>query len=529
MIVFKERQPVNGGDVTDFEPKVLSTWLARRAEFSGNAPALTFGDRRWTYAQLVNDADRLAAVFSEKGVKQGDRIAFLGFHCPEVLLSLFACSKLGAIFVPLNFRLSAAELKPIIADCGAHTLVVDSQHTEILAAMVGDLDCQCYLQTDVAEGQAGAWPLLTTLLNTVSGTAPSVAVNSDDIAAIVYTSGTTGIPKGVMLSHGNLWANNLNWNLAAGISSEDVILVTAPPFHVSGLFVLLTSVLLMGGHVVLHRGFDTDNAIAAIENHGITITFMVPSMILMLSQHEHFPRANLSSLRLFVVGGAPTPEPVLRLCNDRGIPVSHCYGMSECSSATTFLDPKLATEKLNSVGLAMLLSQIKIVDDQGRNITEPDVKGEICVRGGNVTSGYWSRAQATEELFLDGGWCRSGDIGYLDSEGYLYLSDRIKDMIISGGENIYPAEVESVLMAHPAIANVAVVGRPDDHWGERAVAVIILKPAKSLTLEQMTEFCHNRLARYKVPKELHIVAEFPLNGAGKVLKKQIRESLLSTE
>ena len=507
-------------------PTTLSAWLTRRAEFSGSAPALTFDAQQWTYEELTDRAQRTATLFTQQGVNNGDRVAFLGLQSPEVLLCLFACSYIGAIFVPLNYRLSTDEIRLILNDCSPALLIADAEHESSLSELGSETGNVTMLLTG-SLSKPSLWPILEDALTGKEKTI-STQASADDIAAIVYTSGTTGTPKGVMLSHANLWSNNLNWNLAAGITKDDVILVTAPPFHVSGLFVLLTSVILMGGHAVLHNGFDAGAAIQAIEKHNVTITFMVPTMILMLTQHEEFINADLASLRLLVVGGAPTPEPLLRLCNERNIPVSHCYGMTECSSATTFLDPALATEKLNSVGLAMLLSEVKIIDASGSLTKKPGIKGEVCVRGGNVTSGYWQKSEATADLFHEDDWLRSGDIGYFDNEGYLYLCDRLKDMIISGGENVYPAEVESVLMSHPAIANAAVVGVPDAQWGERVTAVLILHPQNSLTLEELRTFCETKLARYKLPKELHLVKEFPLNGAGKVLKKHIRDSLLST-
>lgn len=504
-------------------PQNLSHNLNRQAEFSAHKPALTFGEASWTYQEFTKDSHKLAAILSARGVSKGDRIAYLGFHGPEVLLLLFAATHIGAIFVPLNFRLSSAELLPIIDDCDPSVIVTDTEHSAVIQALKSKLVCQHYFQTNSATTHEDS--LKELIAQQVHQAARPVDVRDDDIAAIIYTSGTTGVPKGVTLSHKNLWANNLNWILAAGISANDTVLVTAPPFHVSGLFVLVTTILMTGGHVVLHRGFDTENAIKAIETHAVTVTFMVPSMILMVSQHSAFSAADLSSLRLFVVGGAPTPEPILALCAKRGIPVSHCYGMSECSSAVSFLDPALASDKINSVGLAMHLSAIKLIDEKGNDILDANIKGEICVRGDNVTQGYWNKSDENKAVFIGEGWCRSGDVGYCDEEGYLYLCDRIKDMIISGGENIYPAEIESVLMAHPAVANIAVVGKADEYWGERVVAVVILAAGETLSLDELRAYCDQRLARYKIPKELIVTTEFPMSGAGKVLKKLIRENI----
>ena len=352
---------------------------------------------------------------------------------------------------------------------------------------------------------------------------PAVDVAADDVAAIMYTSGTTGQPKGAMLTHGNLWANNINWMLAVDYAANDTVLNCAPLFHVGGLCVTVLPTLLAGGHVVLQRSFVAEGFLRAIKRHRVSVAFAVPAMLLAVTQLSAFNQADLSSLRLIIAGGAPVPEPLLRLFNGRGIPMSQGFGMTESASAVTFLEAELAMSKLGSCGKATALSEIRLIDEKGAAIAAPNVKGEICMRGENVTPGYWNRPQATAEALDKEGWFRSGDIGYLDAEGYLYVCDRLKDMIISGGENIYPAEIENVLYAHPAVAEVAVVGAPDARWGERAVAFVALKPNTLLSLEEMQNFAADRLARYKLPRELRLVDALPRNSNGKVLKTELRQ------
>jgi fatty-acyl-CoA synthase len=507
-------------------PNQTTLWISfkRRAALAADQPALTFEGRHWSYASMARAIERIADALHGLGVRKGDLVGYLAFNSPECLFAMMASSYLGAIFVPLNFRLTTPELKTLILDSGIHTLLIGGEHLGLIDPVRADLPCRNYVQLG---GPANADWLrpLQVVLREATKPAPEAEVVPSDIAVFVYTSGTTGVPKAAMLTHSNLWANNLNWVLSFGITSSDTLLTTAPMFHVGGTFVLLVPVLISGGHVVLHRAFDPEAVIAAIEQHAITLTFSVPTMMLMLSQHPQFETADFSSLRLLVGGGAPSPEPLLRRYASRNIPVSHCYGLSEVVAACTFLETHSAMTKLNSAGRAMPLCEVKLIDANGETLNEAGQKGEICVRGETVTPGYWGRPEATAQAMTRDGWLRTGDLGYFDGDGYLYVIDRLKDMIISGGENIYPAEIESVLLDIPAISNVAVVGLPDAQWGERVCAVAILKPGHALTFESLIEHCGPRLARYKLPKELKIVAELPLSGAGKVLKQRLRESL----
>lgn len=505
-------------------PNPTGLWLSfrRRARLSAGRMALRFEGRSWTYAEMAAAIEDLAAVLHAQGLRQGDRVGHLGFNRPECLFTLFAAAALGAIFVPLNFRLTPAELRFLIHDAEIHTLLAGPEHLDLIEPMRADLPCRRYLHIG---GDTPGWLALDTLLQAAPPAAPAADVRPGDVATLVYTSGTTGTPKGAMLTHANLWHNSLNWILCYGITAEDRLLTTAPMFHVGGLFVLLSPLLLAGGEVVLHRGFDAGAVLAALHEHRITMTFSVPTMMLMLGQHPAFDATDLSQLRLLVVGGAPCPEPLLRHYAGRNIAVSHTYGMSEVVSFCTFLETASGMLKLNSAGRAAPLSEVKLIDGDGRTITESGVKGEICVRGPTVMAGYWRRPEATRSACSADGWFRSGDIGSVDADGYLFVNDRLKDMVISGGENVYPAEVESVLLEHPAVAQAAVIGRPDTQWGERVCAVLVLKPGAALALDELQAFCGPRLARYKTPKELRVVDQLPLSGAGKVLKQVLRQTL----
>ncbi|RJF90136.1 long-chain-fatty-acid--CoA ligase [Oleomonas cavernae] len=500
-------------DARKGSPRGLAAWFMRRAHLSADRPALTFEGITWRYGVLADRIARLAAVLRAGGVGPGDRVGFLGFNHPDFITTLVATAHVGGIFVPLNFRLTGAELGYIINDAGIHTLLVCREHLELIE---GVQDLPSVRQFIAVDGGLDA--LMTAALPDDD----QAAVDEHDVAAIFYTSGTTGRPKGAMLTHQNIWANNLNWNLAFDVTGNDTMLTMAPLFHVGGLFVLTTSTFLMGGHVVVLKSFDAGRVLADVEKYKVTISFGVPAMMLFVSQHERFQAADLSSLRLFVAGGAPVPEPLLVSYAARGIPVSQCYGMSEVVSAATFLETDRARAKLNSAGRPVMLADVMLIDVEGVRIETAGERGEICIRGDNVTPGYWNLPEATALSFAAEGWFRSGDIGYFDDEGFLYVCDRVKDMVISGGENVYPAEVESVLFEHPAIANVAVIGAPDEKWGERVVAVAVLKPAASLTLDELQSFCDGRLARYKLPRELRLMAALPLNASGKVLKRDLR-------
>ncbi len=506
----------------------LAEWLTRRAARAPHKPALTCNGITWNYGELIDRIERMSAVLAAGGVTPGARVGYLGLNDPMFVVVLFATARIGAICVPLNFRLSGQELAFIIGDAGVHTLVVGEEHIAVIDAVRSGLACHRFIHRGAG---APGWESADALMAEACAARSlpvAVPVRADDVAVIMYTSGTTGHPKGAMLTHGNFWANNLNEMFLWDMVSTDVTLNFAPMFHVGGLLCGSMATLLAGGHLVLQRAFDAEAVLHAVAAHRITVSFAVPAMLLFISQHAAFEAADLSSLRLIAVGGAPMPEPLLRLYGARNIPVHQGYGMTETASMITFLHPDRSSDKLGSSGTPPLMTEIKLIDASGEPVTAPGATGEICVRGANVMPGYWNRPEATQASFTPDGWFRSGDIGYRDAEGFLYVCDRIKDMVISGGENIYPAEVESVLYDHPDIAEVAVIGAPDARWGERVVAVVAPRPGKSITLEGLHAFAEGKLARYKLPKELRIVDALPRNSTGKVLKATLRVHNVAT-
>ncbi|MGE0231212.1 MAG: long-chain fatty acid--CoA ligase [Flavobacteriaceae bacterium] len=502
------------------EPPGLAEWFARRALRNPQDRAITFEERTWTYREFQSQIEAIADVLHAAGAAAGSRIAWLGFNHPLTLSVMFATNRIGAIFVPLNYRLSPRELGECIADAGVHTIVADASHTHLVDEIRGDFSSTFHIVTD--EDAPAGWHSLERLLAAAPVQAPVVSGAPGDTAIIAFTSGTTGRAKGAMLTNANIFLTNLNWSLSHGYRDSDVTLVTAPFFHVGGLFVNLTPTLMWGGHAVIQPHFDALDFMRAVERYRVTITFMVPATMLMVSQHEAFETADLSSLRLIVQGGAPAPRPLLALYGQRGIPVSNCYGMTEATGAVSLLDPREAISRLGSCGRPGMLTDVRLVDGEGNEIAAPGERGEVLMKGGGVMAGYWERPDATAAAFDADGWLRSGDIGYFDEDGYLYICDRLKDMLISGGENVYPAELESLFHGHPAIAEVAVIGAPDDKWGERVVAIAVLRPGASLTLEDLRDFCGGRLARFKLPRELHLVEALPRNANGKIQKGELR-------
>ncbi len=497
----------------------LVAWFDRRVEQTPDKPLLTFEGVTTTYAAFSDRAGRLAAVLQAGGVKYGDRVAYLGFNHPSFLETLFACARLGAILVPLNYRLTGPELAFMLNDAGVHTVVAGPDHRLVLDTCRADVAVQRWI---AVEGATDGWESCDQLLSTASPILSIAVTDADETAIIMYTSGTTGLPKGAMLTHANLWWNNVNTLMVGDYTSDEVSLVFAPLFHIGGLNVTTLVVMQRGGHVILHRHFDPVAAIEAIEHHRVTSLFGVPAMFLAMSQQPQFETADLSSIAIMICGGAPVPEPLLHRYEAAGVPFQQGYGLTETSPSLTRLPKQYRTTKLGSAGQPTFFTELKLMAEDGSTVSEPFATGEICARGPTVMKGYWNRPDATAEAIDADGWFRTGDAGYVDDDGFYFVVDRVKDMVISGGENVYPAEVESVLLGHPAIAQVAVIGTPSERWGEAVCAVARLAPDAELTLDALRTFAEERLARYKLPTRLEVVEEIPHNASGKVLKRDLR-------
>ena len=493
----------------------LANWFRERSARTPERKALHFEGRDWSYGEMQRAIERCAGRLAELGLTKGDRVAFLGHNQPMFLFTMFAAARLGAIFVPLNFRLTGPELAFMLEDCAARVLIVDAAHRAVIEPQLARLPS---LKATLAAEDEAHWT------NDPPPSTAQVPAREDDVALIMYTSGTTGRPKGAMLTHGNIWWNNTSGLLATDTLANDVTLTAAPIFHVGGLNVTTLVTFQKGGLVVLHRNFDPGRALADIDKYRVTTMFGVPAMFLFMAQHPDFKETDLSSVRILLVGGAPSPLPLLKTYLARGVSMQQGYGLTETAPGVSILAPEYALTKVGSSGCPSMFVEVKIVDSDGRVIEIPRAQGEILVRGPNVTKGYWGLPDATAKAIDKDGWLHTGDAGFFDEEGFLTVSDRIKDMIITGGENVYPAEIESQLMRHPAIAEIGVIGEPDDQWGERVVAVAALKPGALLTLEELNAFAEETVAHYKLPKRLEIVKALPRNATGKILKYQLRQT-----
>ncbi|WP_245551412.1 acyl-CoA synthetase [Gordonia rhizosphera] len=498
----------------------MATWLHRRATRDPQRPAITFDGTTWTYADLQSRVERLATFLRSRGVGVGDRVAYLGFNHPSFLVSLFATARLGAVFVPLNFRLSGDEIAYQMSDSGSSVIISGAEHLDLVDTISGELSVKARIT--LTEMRSG-WDFCD-LDAHPRDNADEVVVDPDSPAAILYTSGTTGRPKGAILTHRNFWTNNVNWMLSVGYHGGHVALTSAPLFHSGGMCVMTLPVLMAGGHIILHAQFDAAHLLRDVEKYSVTSLFLVPTMMLYLTQHCDFARSDLSTIEIIVAGAAPVPEHLLRTFQDRHVPVSQCWGLTEAATGATFLGTERALDKLGSCGTAGMLNEVKLIDFDGNDLEDVDVPGELCVRGDTVSPGYWNLPEATADAHLPGGWLRTGDVAYRDPEGFFYICDRLKDMVISGGENVYPAEVENALYGHPGVREVAVIGVPDDEWGERVVAVVVPEPDARIELDEMRDFLTAKLARYKLPRELRILDELPRNTTGKVLKHVLRDN-----
>ncbi len=500
----------------------IGDWLSYHAQHHSQREALVVDDQRWNYGELDDRCNRMANVLGARGVGKGDRVALLLLNGNAFIETLFACAKLGAIAVPINFRLSPAEVGFILDDCGAQVLVY---HT-CLAPRVEPIRQTTALVHGLYVGgdgtpMAGDEDYETTLAH-VDTPLPAVPVTPDDPHLIMYTSGTTGRPKGALLNHGNTTWNAFNLLLSeAGLSTRDVVLTVAPLFHIGGLNVHTLPALYKGAKVVLHPHFDPAETLRLVEREHVTTLFLVPAMWLAISQLPDIDHYDLSSLRVLMSGGAPCPITVIEFFQKRGFRFLEGFGMTETAPIACVLDSHDTLGKNGSGGKPVTHVPMRIVDAEDQDVGHGEA-GELILRGPNVFVGYWNLPEATAEAFR-GGWFHSGDLARQDEEGFFYIVDRIKDMLISGGENVYPAEVEQVLYRHPSVREAAVIGVPDSKYGEVPLLVVVLKEGTQLTLEEMSTYCEGKLAHFKIPKYLVKLEALPHTATGKLIKTKLRE------
>ncbi|MEO3785757.1 long-chain fatty acid--CoA ligase [Actinocorallia sp. B10E7] len=481
-----------------------------------------------TYARLDDRAARLASVLAEGGVVPGDRVAYLGLNSPSFLITMLAAFRIGAVFVPVNFRLAGPELRGVLDRSGAATIVCEEGHRPLVDGVREETPLKRLLLVDddpaaPAPSPAPAgWEAWSGPLAQASPAETSVSRGFDDPAILMFTSGTTGRPKGVILTYGNLWWNSVNVDSRLDTRRGDVTYAAAPIFHIGALNSFLLRTLVRGGTVVLRRSFDPQQFLDDLVEHRVNSTFAVPAMLNALSRVPGAFETDLSHVRSIVVAGAPVPPSLIRRYAEHGVWLQQAWGLTETAPFATHLPVERTLDKLGSAGIPMPHTQVRVVDARTNTPVGPGIRGEIVVRGPNVTPGYWEDPEATAAAFDEEGWFHSGDIGHLDADGCLYIVDRLKDMIISGGENVYPAEVEQALADLPGVADVAVVGVPDEEWGETVVAVVSLAEGAELTLEGLREHAAAGLAGYKLPRRLRVVAAVPRNASGKLDKIAIR-------
>jgi fatty-acyl-CoA synthase len=470
-----------------------------------------------SYRELAENTTRLAHGLAARGIGRDDRVAFLGLNSVELVEAMFATAKLGAVFLPLNTRLAPPETAWILADSGAKLLIAAPGFDSVAgAAEIKRLPLDIIPADALNRGGPDG-------LRSEQTTPLDLPIGHGDLFMIQYTSGTTGHPKGVMLTHGNIIWNVYNLLVDVDIRSDEVALVTAPLFHTAALNQVLFPTLVKGGTALIEARFDPERAIELIENHGVTLLFGVTSMYLALTRSPRWAHADLRTLRSALSGGAPIPVALLQAYLDRGLMIIQGYGLTEASPGVTMLRAADGVRKIGSAGTACFFTDVRVVtpDDQDAAVGEP---GEVLVQGANVTPGYWQQPEAAQAAFADDGWLHTGDLAQVDEEGYLYIVDRLKDMIISGGENIYPAEVEQALYTHPAVAECAVIGVADATWGEVGRAVVVLRDGHEATEAELIAHLDGRLARYKIPKSVVFTSQLPHNASGKLAKPALRHA-----
>jgi fatty-acyl-CoA synthase len=477
----------------------IDRWIRDRARTTPERVAIDQDGRLVTYRELDEGSDNYAATFAERGLRRGDRVATLTGSTPEHVQIFYACAKAGLTLLPLSWRLSPAELRYQLEDAEPALVLVEDVYEDTAAAT-----------GHAFERLAG--PTTQDGVRPRDSSAEEVA--DEDGLLLIYTSGTTGRPKGALLTHANCFWTNLSFDLTTGVGQNDVVLQVLPQFHVGGWNVQALLAWWKGATVILEREFEPARALRLIEEKRATTMMGVPATYLFMAQQPGFGGADLSSLTRAVVGGAPMPETLLETYAARGTAIVQGYGLTEAAPNVLCLPPEDAVRKLGFAGKPYPFVDVRLSAEE-----------ELQVRGPNVFPGYWRNDEATAAAFTDDGWLRTGDVAECDDEAFYRIKGRLKDMYISGGENVYPAEIEAVLHEHPQVADAAVVGVADERWGEVGVAFV---DCDGVTEEELLEWCRARLARFKVPKSFRFIGEIPRNGMGKVQKQELRVTAVTS-
>ncbi|MEQ8677189.1 MAG: long-chain fatty acid--CoA ligase [Aggregatilineales bacterium] len=515
---------------------LASDWIAFHADRTPERPAMIDQGtgRTFTYGEFNDRSTRLAGYLRDVwNVQAGDRIAILAKNCTEYFEFEFACIKLGAIMLPLNWRLAEPELLFILNDAEATGLLYDSEFSDRIAPLLDKSTINHALRIDLGNPPVDDFASYDDAL--AANHAPVVMnpqTTHETPITIMYTAGTTGHPKGVMITHGMTFWNAVNISTPTGLSRESVQYAVLPLFHTGGLNLYANPVIHWGGLNIIAREFEPSLALKTLSDPKIGVTHFlgVPAVYLFLSQHEDFDTADLSGLHSWGCGGAPMPAALLKKYAERGIIIQLGFGMTETSPTVFLIDKRRALEKPTSVGKPLLHTRVRVINDDFNDVA-PDEVGEVVISGPNITPEYWRRPDANAKNFTvdehGNRWLHSGDAGTVDEEGCIYIVDRYKDMYISGGENVYPAEVEQVIFQLEDVADVGVIGVPDAKWGESGMAIVVKKSGATITDEEIFTHCQENLAKFKVPKHVAYVDELPRNAAGKILKRTLREQFVN--
>jgi fatty-acyl-CoA synthase len=507
--------------------RISFDWLERRCELSPDKEALVdlSTGRRFTYRQFNHRANRLANGWREKwNIKKGDRIGVLATNCPEYLEALYAAGKLGAILVPINVRLVGEELTYLLQNCDPQGLILGGEFLNLISNVKGNLGVSNYLS--LVETTVEDMPFYEDFLTSSSDRTPKLdePVSLDDPRLILYTSGTTGYPKGAIITNGNILFNCINVILHDEMTSGTINLSCVPFFHIAGLNILTNPTIYVGGTVVIMKSFDAAQVMKVVHERRVNSLFLIPTMWRFICLHQDFDRTDFSGLRIATSGGEAVPLSVIEDMRKKSIALTQGFGLTESGPSSIVQKREDVARKQGSIGLPLFHVDLRIVDENGADIPSGQT-GEIILRGPSITPGYWNNPEATAKAIRDG-WLFTGDLGFRDEEGHVYIRGRKKDMILSGGENIYPAEIERILGRHPKIAEVAVFGVPDKKWGEVGHAAVCTKAGETLTENEVIDFLRDKLARYKTPKSIFFMETLPKAASGKVIKRILRESYL---
>lgn len=493
-------------------------WFAKWAVYKSDSIAFKVYESGMSYSftEINKISNYLADYLSTNyNLNLEDRVAVIAENCIEYIILFGVAQKLGITIVPLNYRLASNELDFILGNCEPSLFIYEKQFEEKVKSTNSFTKIENQLNLSEISNLIESYASMPDIENF-----NNYLINDDSPIFILYTSGTTAFPKGALYTHKMMFWNSLNTELRLNITSDDISINCAPPFHTGGWNVLLTPFMHHGAKTIILRNFDEDTILKIMDEENITLWWAVPTMLKMLSESKLFEKAKMEQLRYLIVGGEALPLDVIKTWHDKGVPIRQGYGLTEVGPNVTSLNHEDATKKLGSIGTPNFYIDTKIVDENGKEVTGSGT-GEFLLKGPNVTPGYWKNEEATS-LTINDSWFSTGDVVTRDKDGFIYVVDRIKNMYISGGENVYPAEVEHLLRKHPEIAEAAIVGVEDAKWGEVGKAFIVKSKESEITEEDIKNYCIERLAKYKIPKHIKFIDALPTNDAGKIDRKKIK-------